>query len=97
MDFLFASQKKVATRLRLRQLLLLLARLGAIAAVPLALARPFAVGRADLPATGARAQSAGLVLGDSARMRLRRGRTAPVQAAAAAARRDLGPPGRGRG
>ncbi|HJZ88901.1 MAG TPA: BatA domain-containing protein [Polyangia bacterium] len=94
MDFLFASQKKVATRLRLRQLLLLLARLGAIAAVPLALARPFAVGRADLPATVARAQSAVLVLDDSASMRVRMGRTPLFERAQARAREILGLLGR---
>jgi hypothetical protein len=94
MDFLLASQKKVASRLRLRQILLLCARIGAIAAVPLVLARPFATGRADVPATVARAQSAVVVLDDSASMQWRDGRTSLFDRAQGRAREILGLLGR---
>ena len=95
MDFLIASQKKVASRLRLRQLLLLAARIGAICAVPLALARPFATGRADVPAAVARAQSAVIVIDDSASMQLRSsGRTTLFDRAQSRAHEILGLLGR---
>src|SRR5262245_61051579 len=94
-DFLIASQKKVASRLRLRQLLLLLARVGAICAIPLALARPFATGRADVPAAVARAQSAVLVIDDSSSMRLKiSGRTTLFDRAQSRAHEILGLLGR---
>jgi hypothetical protein len=71
MEFLLVSERKVATRLRLRQVLLLLARIGAVAAIALALSRPFATGRAHVPVLVGRAQSAVIVVDDSASMQWR--------------------------
>src|SRR5206468_1015333 len=70
-ELLLRSEKRVATRTRLRQLLLLMVRALAIAAVPLILARPFVEAQSDLPAAVGGAQSAVIVLDDSMSMSLK--------------------------
>ncbi len=67
-DLLLKSEKRVARRTRLRQILLLALRALAIAAVPLILARPFVETRSDLPAAVGVSQSAVIVLDDSLSM-----------------------------
>jgi Aerotolerance regulator N-terminal/von Willebrand factor type A domain len=70
-DLLLRSEKRVARRTKLRQLLLLAVRALAIAAVPLILAKPFTEASSDLPAAVSGAQSAVLVVDDSLSMSLK--------------------------
>jgi Aerotolerance regulator N-terminal/von Willebrand factor type A domain len=69
MELLMRAEREVSARRRLREILLLLVRTAAAAALPLAFARPFAEIRSDLPAAAARSQSAVVVLDDSASLR----------------------------
>jgi hypothetical protein len=69
MELLMRAEREVSARRRLREILLLLVRTGAAAALPLAFARPYAEIRSDLPAAAARSQSAVVVLDDSASLR----------------------------
>jgi hypothetical protein len=69
-DLLLRSERKVARRTKLRQLLLLTLRALAIAAVPLILAKPFFEAESDLPAVVSGSQSAVIVLDDSMSMSL---------------------------
>jgi hypothetical protein len=64
-DFLFGSDKKVRKRLRLRELLLLAARILACAALPLALAKPYTACRASGPLVPHGPQAAVLLLDNS--------------------------------
>lgn len=68
-----ASQLRVAQYTRLRHLALLLLRILVLAAIPLALAKPYFEARSDLPARVGVAQSAVLVLDDSLSMRYQLG------------------------
>src|SRR5215831_3084393 len=69
MELLMRAERQVSARRRLKEILLLVVRTGAAAALPLAFARPYAEVRSDLPAATARSQSAVIVLDDSASMR----------------------------
>src|SRR5688572_8443872 len=69
MQLLLRSERRVSARRRLRQILLLIARTGVAAALPLIFARPFAERPSDLPEESLGAQSAVIVLDDSASMR----------------------------
>ncbi len=69
-DLLMRSERKVAARTKVRQLLLLTLRALAIAAVPLILAKPFVEADSDLPAAVGTSQSAVIVLDDSLSMSL---------------------------
>src|SRR5262249_31160380 len=68
LELLLRSEKRVARRTRIRQLLLLALRALAIAAVPLILAKPFVEAKSDLPAAVGGAQSAVIVIDDSLSM-----------------------------
>ncbi len=74
LELLLKSEKRVARRTKIRQLLLLAVRALAIAAVPLILAKPFVEAASDLPAAVGNAQSAVIVLDDSMSMSLTRDR-----------------------
>src|SRR5688572_13900111 len=65
LDFLLGSDRKVKRRLRLRELLLLLARILACLAVPLALAKPFTACEARGPIVSRGPQAAVLVIDNS--------------------------------
>ena len=65
LDFLLGSDRKVARRLRLRELLLLAARILACVAVPLALAKPYTSCQARGPLVERGAQAAVLVVDNS--------------------------------
>lgn len=67
-DLLLRSERRVATRTKLREILLLVLRALAIAAVPLILAKPFYEAASDLPGAVTGAQSAVIVLDDSLSM-----------------------------
>jgi hypothetical protein len=69
MELLMRAEKQVSARRRLREILLLVVRTAAAAALPLVFARPFAEVRSDLPAAMGRSQSAVVVLDDSASLR----------------------------
>jgi hypothetical protein len=69
MELLMRAEREVSARRRLREILLLVVRTAAAAALPLAFARPFAEVRSDLPAATGRSQSAVIVLDDSASLR----------------------------
>jgi hypothetical protein len=73
MELLLRAERQVAARRRLRNLLLLLVRTGAAAALPLLFARPYAEVRSDLPAAAHRPQTAVMVLDDSASLQRRPG------------------------
>ena len=64
-DFLFGSDRKVRRRLRLRELLLLAARILACAAVPLALAKPYTACQARGPVVARGPQAAVLIIDNS--------------------------------
>ncbi|HWM85747.1 MAG TPA: BatA domain-containing protein [Kofleriaceae bacterium] len=64
-DFLFGSDKKVRRRLRLRELLLLGARILACVAVPLALAKPYTACQARGPLVPRGPQAAVLIIDNS--------------------------------
>jgi hypothetical protein len=72
LELLLKSEKRVARRTKIRQLLLLFLRALAIAAVPLILAKPFVEAMSDLPAAVGSAQSAVIVIDDSLSMSARR-------------------------
>jgi hypothetical protein len=72
MQLLLRSEKRVSARRRLREVLLLVARTATAAALPIIFARPFTERAADVPAASLDAQSAVILLDDSAS--LRRGR-----------------------
>lgn len=65
MDFLLGSDRKVARYLRLREILLLIARVLAIVAIPLALAKPFTSCAADGPVVERGPQAAAIVIDNS--------------------------------
>jgi hypothetical protein len=65
MDFLFGSNRKTARRFRLRELLLLLTRVLVCLAIPLALAKPYAMCTAAGPMVERGPQGAVLVIDDS--------------------------------
>ncbi|HUS64325.1 MAG TPA: BatA domain-containing protein, partial [Kofleriaceae bacterium] len=65
LDFLLGSDRKVKRRLRLRELLLLLARVLACLAVPLALAKPFTACEARGPQVSRGPQAAVLIIDNS--------------------------------
>ena len=69
MQLLLRSERRVSARRRLRQILLLIARTGVAMALPLIFARPFAERPSDLPEESLGAQSAVIILDDSASMR----------------------------
>src|SRR3954463_15931217 len=69
MQLLLRSERRVAARRRLREVLLLLAGTAIAAALPLIFARPFTERVSDLPQDSLTAQSAVIVLDDSASMR----------------------------
>jgi hypothetical protein len=68
MDFLVRSNRRVARRLRLRELILLALRALAAAGLAAVLAKPFVEASTDLPASIGRPQSVVLVLDNSASM-----------------------------
>ena len=70
-DFLLLSDKRLARRFRLRQLLVLLLRTLLIAAVPLALAKPYTASPAPLPVATASPTSVVLIVDNSASMSYR--------------------------
>jgi hypothetical protein len=88
-DLLLRGERRVATRTRIRQLLLLLLRALAIAAVPLILARPFVEARSDLPLAVGGTQSAVIVLDDSLSLSARKDGQLLLSAAKARARKIL--------
>lgn len=69
MELLMRAERQVSARRRLKEILLLVVRTAAAAALPLVFARPYAEVRSDLPAATTRSQSAVIVLDDSASMR----------------------------
>jgi hypothetical protein len=71
-DLLLRGERRVATRTKIRQLLLLFLRALAVAAIPLILARPFVEARSDLPLAVGGTQSAVIVLDDSLSMSAKR-------------------------
>jgi hypothetical protein len=73
MQLLLRSEKRISARRRLRELLLLLARTAIAASLPLIFARPFTERAADVPAASLDAQSAVILLDDSASLRRARG------------------------
>ena len=68
MQLLLRSERRISARRRLREILLLVARTGVAAALPLIFARPFAERVTDLPVASLDPQSAVIVLDDSASM-----------------------------
>jgi hypothetical protein len=68
MQLLLRSERRISARRRLREILLLVARTGVAAALPLIFARPFAERTTDLPVASLDPQSAVIVLDDSASM-----------------------------
>jgi len=68
MELLMRAERQVMARRRLRDILLLVVRTAAMAALPLLFARPFAEVRSDLPVAVDIPQSAVVVLDDSASM-----------------------------
>ncbi len=91
LELLLRGEKRVATRTKIRQWLLLLLRALAIAAVPLILAKPFIEAVSDdLPATAVGgAQSAVIVIDDSMSMTAERRGQSLVEAARTRARRII--------
>jgi len=73
MQLLLRSERRVSARRRLRELLLLLMRTGIAASLPLIFARPFTERASDVPLVSLEAQSAVIVLDDSASLRRRSG------------------------
>jgi len=94
MEFLFATQRKTARSLRLRERLLLLVRIVACAAVALALAKPFTSCERKGPRVTRGPQAAVLVIDDSFATRYLVDGTPWIASASAEARRivrQLGP------
>jgi hypothetical protein len=73
MQLLLRSERRISARRRLREILLLVARTGVAAALPLVFARPFVERETDIPVASLDAQSAVIVLDDSASMSRRTG------------------------
>lgn len=73
MQLLLRSERRVHARRRLREILLLVARTAAAAALPLIFARPYAERETDLPVVSLDAQAAVIILDDSASMQRRLG------------------------
>jgi hypothetical protein len=73
MQLLLRSERRISARRRLREILLLLARTGVAMALPLVFARPFVERETDIPVASLDAQSAVIVLDDSASMSRRAG------------------------
>ena len=69
MQLLLRSERRISARRRLREILLLVARTSIAAALPLIFAQPFTERVADLPPESLSAQSAVILLDDSASMR----------------------------
>jgi hypothetical protein len=89
MQLLLQAERRVAARRRLREILLLCARTLIAAALPLIFARPFAEKVSDLPEESLSAESAVIVLDDSASMRRQADGTALFERAKDRARRLL--------
>jgi hypothetical protein len=87
LELLLRSERRVARRTKVRQLLLLTLRALAIAAVPLILSKPFVEAQSDLPAAVGGAQSAVLVVDDSLSMSAHRDGKPLLTEARARARR----------
>src|SRR4051812_48102669 len=73
MQLLLRAEKRISARRRLRELLLLLARTATAASLPFIFARPYTERVADVPAASLDAQSAVILIDDSASMRRARG------------------------
>jgi hypothetical protein len=73
MQLLLRSEKRISARRRLRELLLLAARTATAASLPLIFARPFTERASDVPAASLEAQSAVILVDDSASLRRTRG------------------------
>jgi hypothetical protein len=71
LDFVLRCNRRVAQRIRLRQLLLLLTRMLVVAGLAVMLAKPFSETESDLPALGGRDQSAVLIIDDTLSLRRR--------------------------
>lgn len=71
MELLVRAERQVSARRRLREILLLVVRTSAAAALPLLFARPFTEVRSDLPAAAQRPQTAVIVIDDSASLQRR--------------------------
>lgn len=69
LDYVLRSNRRVAQRLRLRQLLLLALRVLLVAAIAVMMAKPVSESESDLPALGGGAQSAVLIVDDTLSMR----------------------------
>ncbi len=69
LDFVLRSNKKVARRLQLRQLLLLMVRALLLGGVAVIMAKPFVEVESDLPAVSLEPQSAVLILDDTLSMK----------------------------
>ena len=85
LEFLLLSDKRQARRLRIRQLLVLLLRVGLLMAIPFALAKPYV--QPDSQDTSANVRAPGavvLVLDDSMSMQARRADGTPLLEAALA-------------
>src|SRR5262245_3883043 len=72
-DFLLGENRRVARRLRLREMILLAVRVGACVAIPLALAKPFFSCASRGPVVNRGPQAVVLVVDDSFVMGYRRG------------------------
>jgi hypothetical protein len=68
LDFLLSSRRRVAQRLRLRRILLMILRVGAVAAIALVLAKPYREASGASATVSAGPQSAVILLDDSAGM-----------------------------
>ena len=76
MQLLLRSERRISARRRLREMALLLARTGVAAALPLIFSRPFVERTSDVPVASLDAQSAVIIVDDSASMqRTRAGRS----------------------
>lgn len=93
-DFLLGSDRKLARRLRLRELLLLCARILVCLAIPLVLAKPYTACEQKGPLVERGPQAAVIVIDDSLASRAERGGERLIESARAQARtilRRLGP------
>lgn len=75
LEFLLASNRKLARRLKIRQLLLLALRIGVFAMLPLAIARPYILSERGTTADEKLPAAVVIVLDDSASMQQRTGGT----------------------
>lgn len=90
MDFLLGTNRRVARRLRLREMLLLALRVLVALAIPLVLAKPFVSCSATGPLVARGPQAVVLVVDNSFTMGYRRGGESLFEAAKARARQVLG-------